>query len=92
MRFQDIQLKDKELWGQFQTMCQAGNYASALVLLQNTQLSGKGLTAEILNALTDYIVQIQNTSDPSFKQDRIPCQAEQPTQQGINEIWFEITG
>ena len=92
MKFQDIQLKDRELWGQFQAMCQAGDYASAFTLLQNTQLLGKGLTAKTLNALTNYIVQIQNTSDPSFKQDRIPCQAEQPTQQGINEIWFEITG
>ena len=92
MRFQDIQLTDKELWGQFQTMCQAGDYAGALTLLQNTQLSSKALTAEMLNALTDYIVQIQNTSDPSFKQDRIPCQAEQPTQQNIGEIWFEVTG
>lgn len=92
MRFQDIQLKDKELWGQFQAMCQAGDYAGALTLLQNTQLSSKGLTAEMLNALTNYIVQIQNTSDPSFKQDRIPCQAEQPTQQSVGEIWFEVTG
>ena len=92
MRFQDIQLKDKELWGQFQAMYQAGDYSSALAFLQNTQLSGKGLTAEILNALTEYIVQIQNTSDPSFKQNKIPCQAEQPTQQNINEIWLEITG
>ena len=92
MRFQDIQLKDKELWGQFQVMCHAGDYAGALTLLQNTQLSNKGLTAEMLNALTDYIVQIQNTSDPSFKQDRIPSQAEQPTQQSIGEIWFEVTG
>ena len=91
MRFQDIQLKDKELWGQFQAMCQSGDYAGALTLLQNTQLSGKGLTAEMLNALTDYIVQIQNISDPSFKQDRIPCQAEQPTQ-NTGEVWFEVTG
>ena len=92
MRFQDIQLKDKELWGQFQAMCQSGDYAGALTLIQNTQLSNKGLTAEMLNALTDYIVQIQNTSDPSFKQDKIPCQAEQPTQQSVGEIWFEVTG
>lgn len=91
MRFQDIQLKDKELWGQFQAMCQSGDYAGALTLLQNTQLSSKGLTAEMLNALTDYIVQIQNTSDPNFKQDKIPCQAEQPTQ-NTGEVWFEVTG
>ena len=92
MKYTDIQLTDKELWEQFQSLCQNGDYASALALLQNTQLSNKGLTAEMLNALTDYIVQIQNTSDPSFKQDRIPCQAEQPTQQSVGEIWFEVTG
>ena len=91
MKFQDIQLKDRELWGQFQAMCQSGDYSGALAFLQNTQLSGKALTAEMLNALTDYIVQIQNTSDPSFKQDRIPCQAEQPTQ-NTGEVWFEVTG
>ena len=92
MKFQDIQLKDKELWGQFQAMCQAGDYSSALAFLQNTQLSGKALTAEMLNVLTDYIVQIQNTSDPSFKQDKIPCQSEQPIQQSVGEIWFEVIG
>ena len=91
MRFQDIQLKDKELWGQFQAMCQAGDYASALALLQNTQLANKALTADVLNAFTNYIVQIENTSDSSFKQDRIPCQVEQPTQ-NTGEVWFEVTG
>ena len=92
MKYTDIQLTDKELWAQFQSLYQSGDYTSALALLQNTQLANKALTADVLNALTDYIVQIQNTSDPSFKQDRIPCQAEQPTQQSIGEIWFEVTG
>lgn len=91
MKFEDIQLTDKELWGQFQSLCQSGDYASALTLLQNTQLTNKALTADVLNALTDYIVQIENTSDSSFKQDRIPCQAEQPIQ-NTGEIWFEATG
>lgn len=91
MKFKDIQLTDKELWGQFQSLCQSGDYASALTLLQNTQLTNKALTADVLNALTDYIVQIENTSDSSFKQDRIPCQTKQPTQ-NTGEVWFEVTG
>ena len=91
MKFKDIQLTDKELWGQFQSLCQSGDYASALALLQNTQLTNKALTADVLNALTDYIVQIENTSDSSFKQDRIPCQTKQPTQ-NTGEVWFEFTG
>ena len=90
MKYTDIQLTDKELWGQFQSFYQNGDYANALALLQNTQLVNKALTADVLNALTDYIVQIENTSDSSFKQDRIPCQAEQPVQ-NTSEVWFEIT-
>ena len=90
MKYTDIQLTDKELWGQFQSFYQNGDYANALALLQNTQFVNKALTADVLNALTDYIVQIENTSDSSFKQDRIPCQAEQPVQ-NTGEVWFEIT-
>ena len=91
MKFKDIQLTDKELWAQFQSLCQNGDYASALALLQNTQLSNKALTADVLNAVTSYIVQIENLNDSGFKQDRILCQAEQPTQ-NTGEVWFEVTG
>ena len=91
MKFKDIQLTDKELWGQFQSLCQNDDYASALALLQNTQLSNKALTADVLNAITSYVVQIENLNDSGFKQDRILCQAEQPTQ-NTGEVWFEVTG
>ena len=91
MKYTDIQLTDKELWAQFQSLCQNDDYASALALLQNTQLSNKVLTADVLNAVTSYIVQIENLNDSSFKQDRIPCQTEQPTQ-NTGEVWFEVTG
>ena len=51
MKYTDIQLTDKELWAQFQSFYQSGDYASALAMLQNTQLKNKALTADILNAL-----------------------------------------
>lgn len=91
MKYTDIQLTDKELWAQFQLLYQSGNYTSAIALLQNTQLSNKALIADVFNAVTSYIVQIENLNDSSFKQDRIPCQVEQPTQ-NTGEVWFEVTG
>lgn len=90
MNYADIQLTDKELWAQFQSLYQSGDYASALALLQNTQLNNKALTADVLNALTDYIVQVENLDDSSFKQNKIPCQTIQPTQ-STGQVWFEVT-
>ena len=90
MNYKDIQLTDKELWAQFQSLYQSGNYASALALLQNTQLNNKALTADILNALTDYIVQVEQLNDSTFKTEKILCQVNQPTQ-STGQVWFEVT-
>lgn len=90
MKYTDIQLTDKELWAQFQSLYKSGNYASALALLQNTQLNNKALTADILNALTDYIVQVEQLNDSTFKTDKILCQVNQPTQ-STGQVWFEIS-
>lgn len=90
MKFKDIQLTDKELWGQFQSLYKSGDYVSALAMLQNTQLKNKALTADILNALTDYIVQVEQLNDSSFKADKIPCQVNQPTQ-STGQVWFQVS-
>ena len=90
MKYTDIQLTDKELWTQFQSLYQSGDYASALAMLQNTQLKNKALTADILNALTDYIVQVEQFNDSTFKTDKILCQVNQPTQ-STGQVWFEIS-
>ena len=90
MKFKDIQLTDKELWAQFQSLYQSGDYASALSLLQNSQLSGKGLVADVLNATTDYLVQVENLNDPDFKADRAVVQSSQPVQ-AAEYLWFQVT-
>ena len=90
MKYTDIQLTDKELWAQFQSLYKSGNYANALALLQNTQLKNKALTADILNALTDYIVQVEQLNDSTFKTDKILCQVNQPTQ-STGQVWFQVT-
>lgn len=90
MNYKDIQLTDKELWAQFQSLYQSGDYASALSLLQNSQLKNKALTAVILNALTDYIVQVEQLNDSTFKADKPPVQTNQPTQT-TGQLWFQVT-
>lgn len=90
MNFKDIQLTDKELWAQFQSLYQSGDYASALTLLQNSQLSSKGLVADVLNAITDYLVQVENLNDPNFKADRPVVQSSQPVQ-ATGYLWFQVT-
>ena len=90
MKYTDIQLTDKELWAQFQSLYQSSNYTSALAMLQNTQLKNKALTADILNALTDYIVQVEQFNDSTFKTNKIPCQVNRPTQL-TGQVWFEVT-
>ena len=90
MKYTDIQLTDKELWAQFQSLYKSGDYASALTMLQNTQLKNKVLTADILNTLTDYIVQVEQFNDSTFKTDKILCQVNQPTQ-STGQVWFEVT-
>lgn len=90
MNFKDIQLTDKELWAQFQSLYQSGDYASALSLLQNTQLTNKGLTADVLNAITAHLVQVENLNDSTFKADKPPVQANQPTQT-TGQLWFQVT-
>ena len=90
MNYNDIQLTDKELWAQFQSLYQSGDYVNALTLLQNSQLSGKGLVADVLNATTDYLVQVENLNDPNFKADRPVVQSSQPVQ-ATGHLWFQVT-
>ena len=90
MNFKDIQLTDKELWAQFQSLYQSGDYVNALSLLQNSQLSGKGLVADVLNAITDYLVQVENLNDPDFKADRAVVQSSPPVQ-AAGYLWFQVT-
>ena len=90
MKYTDIQLTDKELWAQFQSLYQSGDYTSALALLQDMQLKNKALTADSLNALTDYIVQVEQLNDSTFKTDKIPCQVNRPTQT-TGQVWLQVT-
>ena len=91
MKYTDIQLTDKELWAQFQSFSKSGDYTSALAFLQNSQLKNKALTADILNVLTDYIVQVEQYNDPDYANDRIRIERQIPTDLTSGEVYFDWT-
>ena len=88
MKFSDLQIEDIELWQQIQNNWNNKYYEVVINQIKNN-LTKKKLIAEEINKLTDYIVQIEHTTDPEFKKDKIPCQVNQP-QQKQNEVWFQI--
>ena len=91
MTYQDIHLTDETLWKQIIQLYKLGQYAQAIQTVQNSSLAFKVANANSINTLTNLIVTVENLSDPTFKQNTIPCQSAQPSSQNTGEVWFEIT-
>lgn len=91
MRFSDIQLSDKELWLQVKDLWRQSKYPQVFSLFQNEQLNKKNLNAKSLNDLTDYIVQLENTKDDSFKVDKIKVSRKYPTGLENGKVFFKWT-
>lgn len=91
MNFSDIQLADKALWSRIQQAWKNGDYGSISPIISEEQLTGKGLTADVLNALTTKIVEVENLSDPTYAADRIQVLRQPPKEIGVDEVYFEVT-
>ena len=91
MRFSDIQISDKELWLQAKDLWRQSKYSQVFSLFQNEQLNKKILNAKSLNDLTDYIVQLENTKDDSFKADKIKVSRKYPTDLENGKVFFKWT-
>nr|DAE92057.1 MAG TPA: hypothetical protein [Siphoviridae sp. ctKy93] len=92
MRFSDIQISDKELWLQAKDLWRQSKYSQVFSLFQNEQLNKKILNAKSLNDLTDYIVQLENTKDDSFKADKIKVSKTYPTVLENDKVFFKWAG
>lgn len=88
MCYQDIQIKDVDLWKQFRQDMDAGAVGAAQQILQNQQLSGKGMTANNMNKLTDTIVYVENLKDDEFKQEKIGVGRFIPTSLQKGKVFF----
>lgn len=89
--YQDSHLADKELWQNFKSLWAAGNYESALEILQNAQLANKIVNAAVFNDITDTIVEREEAQDASFKQDIIKVATTPPTDIQNGEVYFQLT-
>lgn len=87
MNYSDIQLTDKELWEQYKTAWGNSDFTTALA----TELPKKKLTAELLNDLTDKIVEVENLNDPDYATDKIRVETQLPIDAPIGRVYFEWT-
>lgn len=88
MRFSDVQLSDQALWTQFKHLYETGDYDAASGLLDVGQLAKKSLTADALNELTSYLVQVEELNDPNFKADKIQLSRRPPVGMTSGQVYF----
>lgn len=90
MKYQDLHLSDVGLNTQFKRYMAAGQYEAALTILQNDQLTDKTVVAALFNYVTSRIVEVQSTSDPTFKQDKIKVATEPPAGMTSGQVYFKL--
>ena len=90
MKYQDLHLSDVDLNTQFKQYMSAGQYEAALAILQNDQLTDKTVVASLFNYVTGRIVEIQSTSDPTFKQDKIKVATQPPADMTSEQVYFKL--
>lgn len=90
MKYQDIHLADKAKWRQFVTLWQSGGYEAAINLLSDTELTNKIVNAEVLNAITSQVVQLEENDDLTFKDDIIKVSPTPPTGIKQGQVYFEV--
>lgn len=92
LKWQDIQIQDKEEWENLQSLWANGRYTEAIAVLEEASIKYKWLDANTFNELTNFIVQVENLNDPSFKSN-LPLTAPNPPQNPSNgNIWFQTVG
>ena len=81
-KYQDLHLADVGLNTQFK------QYTAALTILQNDQLTGKTVIAALFNYVTTRLVQVESTSDPNFKKDKIQVAEQLPSGLVAGNVYF----
>ena len=89
-KYQDLHLSDVDLNTQFKQYMLAGQYEAALTILKNAQLTDKTVVAALFNYVTNRIVVVQSTSDPTFKQDVIKVATQPPAGMTSGQVYFKL--
>lgn len=89
-RYQDMHLSDVELNTKFKQYMANGQYADALNILKNDQLTDKMIVGALFNYVTTRIIDVQSISDPTFKQDRIKIAKTPPADMKKGQAYFKL--
>ena len=92
MKYQDMHLSDVELNTQFKQYMSTGQYEAALAILQNDQLTDKTVVAALFNYVTRRLIEVQSTSDLTFKQDVIKVATTPPSDMTSGQVYFKVKG
>lgn len=87
-KYQDLHLTDVDLNKQFKQYMSNGQYEAALAILQNDQLTDKTVIAALFNYVTTRLVQVESTSDPNFKKDKIQVAEQPPSGLVAGNVYF----
>ena len=89
-KYQDMHLINVDLNTQFKQYLSTGQYEAALAILQNAQLTDKTVVAALFNYVTNRLVEVQSTSDPTFKQDVIKVATQPPAGITSGQVYFKL--
>ena len=89
-KYQDIHIDDVGLNSQFKQYMSAGQYEAALAILQNNQLTDKTVISALFNYVTGRIVEVQSTSDPTFKDNKIKVASTTPSGMTSGNVYFNL--
>ena len=89
-KYQNLHLSDVDLNTQFKQYMSTGQYEAALSILQNDQLTDKTVVAALFKYVTGRLVEVQSTSDPTFKQDVIKVSKTPPAGMATGQVYFKL--
>lgn len=90
MIFSDIQLSDKAIWQRYKEIWgNKSNYDFIRAILDSQDIKPKSLDADMLNALTDLIVDTEKLNDPDFLKYLIQVSKLPPEGLEDGEIYFD---
>lgn len=87
MHYQDIHASDIDSWKLFREKYQSGDFAGAQAIAQT--LTNTQINAQALNDLFNFIVETEQLSDPTFKNDIIQVSTTAPANLQVGQMYFK---
>ena len=87
MNYQDIHASDIDSWKSFREKYQSGDFAGAQTIAQT--LTNTQINAQALNDLFNFIVETEQLSDPTFKNDVIQVSTTAPSNLQVGQMYFK---